>query len=412
MSIRSLLLLFFVLALSSLSSASAVDLVNNSHLILGTVIVLIIITLALMFMICEPLNMPSLKVWVKSELREVIVAGIICAVCISFFYGSTSVTAVLTGVSDYHQSALSFLGNLSERSYAGYFNAIKVNQYVTMRSGFSSSFSAGHMYAALSLVQAPYSGYSALNIILNNISNTLAINIVTLEALSVFLDFIIHSSDKLLYLAFALRFIPFTRSVGSTLIAIILGVYVLFPFALVFLSLTHSFGAPTSNPPNQVLVPTAVVPSSVFNDLSFTLPPGSSFICSEPWMRLLVANLGELGFSIPPCLLIALAGLPFGYGALFAQCFQVMTQFVYPLLTNVVLPILWSAVIIPASLMPANVAAVFNSLTSFNAAVVGLVVLTYVDLILVLMITMVGIRSISLALGGEYMIPGVQRLVS
>jgi hypothetical protein len=385
---------------------------DSFPLILGTTIVLSVIVLALLYMISEPLNNPNLRVYVKSEIREMIVAAILFVIVSGIFVASTPIISVFTQTENYQQTAHTFLQNMTNRHIVAFANLQKTSHLISMRTGFTPSVSAGVYYIALSQSGAPHSGYGAFSDYVNQAASALSVSILTLKSLDVLLTFFLTTAPSLLYLAFVFRFLPFTRQIGSTLIALLIGVYIFFPFALVFLAKTHTFdiSAPPTSP--EVIVPKAIVPSSTYDEMEFTIPPGASFVCSETWLRALVSTAGEIGFSIPPCAIYALFFLPYGYAPAFAACFQLLTQVVYPLLANVAIPAIWAAYVLPAMFIDPNVAVVFDGLRPFFSDATNLLLLVYLDMIIALIFTIVGIRSVSLALGGEYMLPGVSRFIS
>ncbi len=407
-----IVLLFLIFTFSSAYTFTSAQFLGSFPLILATVIVLSVIILAILYMISEPLSNPNLRVYVKSEIREMIVAGILFVIVSGIFSASTPVISILTGTNDYHVASHDFLQNLTNRHLVAFANLQKTNHLISMRTGFTPSVSAGVYYVAFSQSGAPHSGYGAFADYVNQAASSLSISILTLRSLDILLTFFLTTAPSLLYLAFSLRFIPFTRQIGSTLIAILIGVYIFFPFSLTFLSKTHTFdiNAPPTSP--QIIVPKAIIPSDTYEKMEFTIPPGAGFVCSEPWLRTLVSTAGEIGFSIPPCAIYALFFLPYGYAPAFVACFQLLTQVVYPLIANVLIPAIWAAYVLPAMFIDPNVAVVFDGLRPFFSDATSLLILVYVDTIVALIFTVVGIRSVSLALGGEYMMPGVSRFVS
>jgi hypothetical protein len=58
-----------------------------------------------------------------------------------------------------------------------------------------------------------------------------------------------------------------------------------------------------------------------------------------------------------------------------------------------------------------NIVDIYNVLKPFLKAVNDRIVLCYIDLILISTITYVGVKSVSSALGGEYFLAGLQRLI-
>jgi hypothetical protein len=221
------------------------------------------------------------------------------------------------------------------------------------------------------------------------------------------MDFFLQVSDKLIFVAFAFRFIPFTRQLGNTLIGFFVGVYVILPLSILIVGGMHS--ALGSGMPAPHI--------TRFSDMEFSIPTGASFICSKTYgnaIRFMLGFFGEIGFALPICIAMVIASLGFG-ASIFNWCMFLMGDIVYPLAVMGVV-IAWDVMMIGASGAlsgdySANVAAIFNALQPFLQQVNNLVVLSYVDAILIMAITYIGAKAVSTALGGEYLMPGVQRLV-
>ena len=383
----------FFMALLSLSSATILD---EAPAALGVVATMVIIILAIAYMLAQTINSQQIGAWVKQELREFIVAIILFIAIFAIVNGDTPLVAILTGTPDYKVAAEGVIEDMVGRATSAYTDLMDAYHVVGMRSGYSTNLMAGY-YVWVSTGGLPFSGYSSFMLFFGQAAGGLSNIIFIYKAVGVLLDFFLEVGDELLYLAFVFRIIPFTRQVGSTLVAFVLGAYVIFPFAVFLIGASHSI----------IDVPSPDLPHSAISSMEFYIPTGATFICGEFYVRLLVGQFGEIGFALPPCLIVAIATL----GAGFQPCWELLTKVVYPILMQILLPILWGLTIGLSTYIPPDIAGDFDKLVPFLKDINNLVVVTYVDTLLIIIITIAGVRSISVALGGEYLLPGIQRLV-
>lgn len=207
----------------------------------------------------------------------------------------------------------------------------------------------------------------------------------------------------LLPLSFVLRMIPFTRKVGSTMIALSIAAVVLFPFAVIL---------------TGELNKSITVPSPRIDDLGALDANPWSMVVVEPFceteaVRMLLGLTDPL-FSLVVCIPLLL--IPIAGPGLFAACFNLVMYLIYPLIM-LIFQVLMSVLVIiwELSLMAGGdvdyAMAVFDQVRPFLGEVNGLVLVSYLDMILIATITIVGARSLSAALGGEAYMAGIQRLI-
>ena len=384
----------FLIALLSVSSAAT--LLEQAPVALGGTVVIVIIVLAITAMLAEAINAQQLHAWVKQEYRELIVAGILFIVVMALFNVDKPIVKVLSGTDDYKEAANGTIDDMLGRATVAYKDLIDAYFVVGMRSGYSTNVMAGY-YVWVSVGGVPSSGFSSFMIFFNQAAGGLSNMLFLYTALRAMLGFCLSTMGQLIYLAFIFRVIPLTRQVGSTLIALVIGGYVIFPFAVFLLAPAHEL----------INVPAPNIDRDMIKDIEFYLPSGASLICGEWYVRLLVGMFGEIGFALPPCLLIAAVTLGTG----FQPCWEILTKVVYPIIMQIILPILWGLTMAISTFITPDLGKHFDHFAPFLRDINNLVVVSYIDAILVIIITYAGIRSISAALGGEYMLPSIQRLV-
>jgi hypothetical protein len=385
---------FFLIILLSVSSAGSI--LDDAPAALGVITIIVIVLLAIAYMLAETINNQQLLAWVKQEMRELIVAIILFVAVFALFNGDKPLISSLTGTNDYKAAAEGVIDDMIGRANVAYNDLIDAYHVVGMRSGYSTNVMAGY-YLWVSAGGMPSSGYSSFMIFFNQAAGGLANMIFLYQGVRTLLDFFLAVGGQLMYLAFILRVIPFTRQLGSTLVALVIGAYIIFPFALFMMGPFHDL----------ITMPAPNLPHSAIKNLEFYIPSGASFICGEWYVRLLVGMFGEIGFALPPCLLVAIAT----WGAGFQPCWEILTKIVYPIIMQILLPIVWGLTIGISTFVVPDIGEDFDHFVPFLHDINNLVVVSYIDAILISIITIAGVKSISVALGGEYMLPGIQRLV-
>ena len=398
---------FFIFISSSLIFAQD-SFTSIAQLSLPLVLTAMIALLAIMYALSQSLHLPQLHSWVKTEIREFIVAAILFVIVLGIINGvAGTLIQVLTGESDYQTAARAYTSDMFTRAYNANHDLIRLYHAVGMRAGFSANLAIPLFYSALTTSGAPYAGYGSFFTFLSQASNDITNMLFVYSALNVLLDFFASPNfTNLIYLAFAFRFIPFTRQLGSTLIALVLGASILFPGVIVLVATLD----------NPITIPAPLVSPAIFSGtasspgLEMTLPVGSGVICQSFGVRFLIGNFGELGFALPPCLVVLAISWITG-GSVFTACMNLLMGVVYPIVSFGI-AVGWGASIVPILFGSApNLSSIYNLLYPFLLDINHLVVVTYVEIILISILTVIGVKSISAALGGEYMLPGVQKLV-
>ena len=384
-----------VVALLLLATVSFSTFLDDLQFALPTVILIMVILLSLVFMLSRTLSMPQLQAWVKTEIRELIIAAILFIAIYGLFSGINPLVYTLTGEEDYYQAAKSVSQDMLFRGTEAYKDVMEANHYLGIISGFYATTSLSLWYAGVTSSGSPYAGFSIFMTPLSMAAQGLTNVVYIYSAISLFLDFFLDVGIKLLPLAFIFRFIPFTRKAGTTLIALVIGASILFPASVVFVGMFH----------DTIEIETPHLSKKALSDFKGDLPTLDT-LCKEPILRILFVLLGELVMTLVICLPLAAFGL-------YEPCEKWMTLLVYPLLVFIY-QLCYSLAIggFIWGLWPeSSVSAIHNSLIDFMVQVNNLVVVTYIDVILIGIITYIGTKSISSALGGEYLLPAVQKLI-
>jgi hypothetical protein len=371
------------------------------------------VVIAFLYMAATAFSNPRLLAWVKTELRELIAGVILVSVIFSSFVASNSISMALSGDESYMESAIVEIEEILTDDAQGVDRAYKdiIVSASKVRAGatYMPNLSIPLWYVILNYSTSPYSGIAPMLSSLGMGASALSNIIFIYEGLLLILKFsAVVVPSIILPLAFCARLIPFTRKIGNTLIGLSLGVMVIMPLSIILVgSINHDI----------VDYPRASLTSSQLDELDAN-PWAMVFaepFCGSDTMRTLF-GLTDVGFAAVVCLPL-LIFYPPGYPA----CLNIVQYSVYPIISNVFYIV--HAVILGIWIGWAEIGAaandglygwakdVFGILYPFLVEVNNLTLLLYVDFILIALLTVTGAKSISSALGGEWYLAGIQRLV-
>lgn len=370
---------------------------DNFFAITAPVCLIVITLLAMTYMASKALSQPQLEAWTKLELREFIVGMIVILLVISIVESANISLFYLTGYDgDLTSYAVSRLTSFANPLVSAYEDAIEASHHLTLLSGYSFSYPVSAWYFSFSFHISPYGGYSSLIVMLYHATQGLTNAILIYNAAALFVDFFSKSAIVLLPFAMALRIIPFTRQAGTTLIALCLGAYFFFPFSVFLVSKFHDVISPA----------TPIIAD--FSSMQVDIPLGFGELC-KGWAKDFASIPGEI-WGVAICAPIAIACWA-GYAACFAQCWQFVTSVMYPMVVMFG-QLGYGMMLFMANMMAdKNITEIYYVLKPFLQAVNERVVLCYIDVIVIATITYVGVKSVSSALGGEYFLAGIQRLI-
>jgi hypothetical protein len=396
--------LVFILILFSLSSAAAVDFTP----ILPVTAVVVVIFLALMRMMSTAIQSPQISAWVKTEMRELIAGVILVVIIYTFFIGSKGITSAVTGTGDYLNTSVNIIDNILTNSSIGYDRAmhdvIRAATRIRAAATYSPYLSVPLWYVGLTYSTAPMSGIGILFSPLASATQGIANIIFLYEGLALMLRFSATAVPAvLLPIALSLRLIPFTRKIGNTLISVSLAAVVLLPFSVFIVDAIHK----------TIDYPNAFLTSSEMDRLD---PGAWAMTIAEPFCENMVIrtilSLNDLLFSILVCLPLYL--IPVVGPGLYAACQPLVQNVIHPLMM-LILQVVYDAALLSWIALAregigyANEA--FDIVYPFLMQVNNLVLLGYLDAMIIGIITISGARSISVALGGEWYLGGIQRLI-
>lgn len=401
---RLLKLLLLLTLFLNLASAAPPDFTG----LIPVTILIVVIFLALMNMLGTAIASPQISAWVKAEIRELIAGAILVVIIYSLFIGSKGVTAAITGTGDYLNTSIKIIDNMLANSTNGYDRAmhdiIRAGTRVRAAATYSPYISIPLWYVGLTYSTAPMSGVGILFGTLASATQGIANIVFLYEGIQLLLRFSATAVPAvLLPISLSLRIIPFTRKIGNTLIAISLAAIVLLPFSVIIVDQMNKV----------ITYPKAFLTSSQLDKLD---PGAWAMIIAEPFCELmpvrLIMSLNDVLFSVVVCAPLLL--IPTVGGALYASCVPLVMNVIYPIIMLVLQVVYDLALISWIAFAGEGIGyadEAFDVVYPFLTEVNNLVLLGYLDAIIIAVITISGAKSISVALGGEWYLGGIQRLV-
>lgn len=389
--------LFLFLMLPVVFSVQAIDLTFTVPAIAAVVAIL----LAVSSMMATAMGNPRFEAWAKTEVREFFAAMLLIGIITGIFISSNGVSVALTGESDYVGASQAivdeWLGNFDSAFEDVFVAASRIRTAAT----YSPYMNIPLWYVSISYSTNPIGGVGILLGTLNVAAGALTNAIFIGEGIRLLIGFIRATFPTvILPLAFCLRLIPFTRKAGNTLIAIALAGLVFLPFSVMLADSLNDiidYPNPSINYSNLDANPWAMVAFEGF--------------CEVIPVRVLL-QLTDVLFALVVCLPLLLTPWTAGF---YPVCYNLVKEVIYPLI-NVVfqvggtaLLIIWEAVFAAGALDYLD--DVWGELYPFFRDVNNLVLVSYINYILIAIVTLTGARSISAALGGEWYMAGVQRLI-
>jgi len=380
-----------------LFAVDAVDL----KLAVPVVAVMVAILIAAINMLSGMLSNPQLEAWAKTELREYVAALILIAIITGAIMSSSGISVALTGNTDYIGESKTIIGGWIGQFDDSYQQIIRASTKLRIAATYAPYINLAIWYVSINYSTNPLAGVAAffgpLTLATQGLTNAIFIS-EGVRMLIAFCSVIVPNA--LLPLSFCIRLVPFTRKLGNTLIAISIAGYVFLPFSVILVKGLNG----------AIQVPDPQIDDMEELDANPWAMVGASPFCESEAMRLLWGLTDPL-FSLVVCLPFLL--IPYVGSALFAACYNIVQYVIYPLVSTLfqwvmaILLIVWEA----TSNAGEYSDAIFNQLYPFLRDLNNLVLLAYLNFITIGVITMTGARSLSAALGGEWYMAGIQRLI-
>lgn len=396
----------FLLLLFSISHATFLDFDLLRTVLLPGVALVAVTILAIVWMLSDALNMPHLKAWVRMEIREIFAAVVLVVVVYAILFSSDNLGILfgedLSGNHGIKDVAVQKVEDQIATLEVSYQDLIYATHYLGVSTATGYSFSVSYWYLSGGYFSSPYGGLKTVQLALSRGGQGLFTAMSIYMGILTFLKFFTSKAvAALIPVALSLRFLPFTRKAANSLIAVLLGVIVFFPFAVLLTDWVN----------NQVSMDAPSLDSSKFDWV--TASPIMDFvgwICGED--NFIIKNtftMTEIGWVLLIC-------PPFLAG--FMACAEAIVNGIYPAVIFFYQWIALGVFLVPLTIQEAVLLADEDYLEDMNEetfdfleAVNDYVVLAIVDCLLIVVITYGGIKAIASALGEEQYLIALQRLV-
>jgi len=357
--------------------------------------------IALAYMAAKFLQLPGLEAWTKIEFQELITSILLVVLIAGVAAAAGVFVGVISGrgVATYNSLALeaaSSLDTMQGDLQASFAHSVRVLYTLNKAVGFSYSLSMSVFFLSSTSSVAPRSGLGPLAMGMINAMNGIANAQLLIETMKMFLQFFAIAVPKyLLPAAIVLRTFSPTRKIGSTLIAVAIGAWLVYPASLLFTGEIYQqikTGAPGGFPDLSWNVP------------DMRSPPESKLLCNpaiqvfaivgeDKWVYVFCQWMLSNPFTAPAypfcSVLITLiylgivAGTPYYFSAKLRNYVgdHTVNEFFDPLF-NHGLPAMTALVVLDLSLAIAS-----------------------------MIITISMVRSISAALGGEVQLYGLAKII-
>ncbi len=405
-----LLLLFSIASAGSSVSIQPIDLT----FVVPIIALIVVIFLAAINMLATSISDPKLEAWAKTEIREFIVALILIGLIMGFFISSDGISIALTGTPDYVNHSQGILDNWLGKFDDAYAGVILAAARLRVAATFAPYINVPLWYVSISYSTNPLAGIAILLTTLTMATQGLTNAIFLVEALRMLIIYMKVIGPKILLpLAFMFRLVPFSRKTGNTLIALALAGMVLLPYSVIVADALNG-----TIPPSVMQYPhlsgsdlRSMIPEPL-SAITATVGP----LCQSAFIRVMLGLTDPL-FALIVCL--PLDFIPFVGPGLFAACYPLVQYVIYPLVTEILqlvmaaLLLVWEGAIMARDAVASTNYGmdVYDTLRPFLSNINDLVLLIYLDIIIIMTITVVGARSISAALGGDWYMAGIQRLI-
>ncbi|VVB65459.1 Uncharacterised protein [Candidatus Gugararchaeum adminiculabundum] len=192
------------------------------------------ITTALSFMFSDVLNSPELKAWAKNELNEALISGFLVISLLTLLTISSSLIQGMTGSNDHFALGREYLEFMHTRLRTLYYSMLWKDFYIGIISSMGMSVPVpepGILNIGMQL--QPLLGLMQINNALTLLLDSVAVMEVSIVAQQAILDFVRdYALLVFLPIGLTLRAFVLTRKVGSTLIAVAVAMALVYPLAL------------------------------------------------------------------------------------------------------------------------------------------------------------------------------------
>jgi hypothetical protein len=195
--------------------------------------------IAIAFAIGIGFNYKELEEWAKKEMYEIFISGVIVGSLVALVSVLFGISTNLAG-GDPLEVAHSSLGQMIYDTAGMYLAMFLYNMYIAAISSLTIGFFIpiiipGVLTIRIGSMITPEAGFSAMTLGIDTIFNLISAMLAVLLVQQVLLDFFrVVMFKYFLPLGVIMRSFSLTRVAGSTIIAVAVGAYIIYPLAIIY----------------------------------------------------------------------------------------------------------------------------------------------------------------------------------
>ncbi len=378
--------------------------------------------IGLAFMLANALNNPALEGWAKAEFGEFIIGAVTVVLVYALVKGSLASLPLLTGSTNVDQFLLQKTNDYKQGLLSDAEDMIRVSHRVAKLSSFYYTLTSG-LLLYFGKMDAPFMGIGGIRAPLMALADGIVKAIMIYEGFYMLYLFFSRLSDFLFTIGFALRIFPFTRKAGALLMAIGFAGAVIFPWAFYLSTYFHDTIV------NQMVGEGKSIHSLLTADdlykLDLQLPGWIEEICSNEWIRWLtsITEFGMWALVCPIYCTVFCASATFFFPICYAGCIPpVVGWCMAGFSTMLYLGYQYAMMLLGSTAALSAVSRIkslgFDSSLIYEIVMKKLVLpvslgtsLAIAEIVFVAGVTILSIRSLSEAFGGDLNIIGIGRLI-
>ncbi|MEM4367374.1 MAG: hypothetical protein QW035_04600 [Candidatus Anstonellales archaeon] len=395
---KTLFMLFFFISSCFAAEMPDYTLAIPAGALLGVSIV------ALAKMVGSGTNNSGVSAWANIELADLIAGAILSMVAFAVVAATPSYLSILVG-DNAIELGNSTLNDSINNIVISLDTVSKINSKLTAIGGTSFAYSyVGTVFGlGKSVYWTPAAGVYALMPPVSQAQFSLSTFLFAFLALKMMLSLIVSMVPTILLpISIFLRLIPFTKRLGSTLIALSLALYIGFPASLMFVREVNSIIAPQPALSNDI------------EKVKVDFGSGGEImesVCTSNTLRG-VLGLNEVGWGLMVCPIVCAATGP-GFAACFVSCFWQIIPRVYGIVTGINMIVFSIAIATSVNsalegLEPGNLYYVVYDMM-LNVHKIGFS--AFMDIATIAIVLFLLFRAISAAIGGEKYLSSMERLL-
>ncbi|MEW5996286.1 MAG: hypothetical protein AB1657_01690 [Candidatus Micrarchaeota archaeon] len=380
--------------------------------LIGSLVLLSVAFVALSYMVSTALQNPSAVAWSKEQLRELIAGVVVVVVVYGAVITANSLISGVTGEPDAVSLGSAALDPII-RNLEGIYGKVGEAYFaVAVQQGASLGYVVGNLgYVTYSESRMPLFGVNPLYLALSNAASQLTMQILSFQLVKVLLGYISSAVPGFfLPLGMVFRIFPFTKKLGNTLIALSLGALFMLPASLFLVKEMYGLAEmPHAERAMGIDFDERLSPWMTSGSIS-----GVRAFCENTALRL-PTELGEIFWGAVYATIMA-PTCNVGYFACWLAFFETFVFAIWPF----AMFIIQNTASILVSTAASDTSGIADEAYSATVEPIAAILLPAVSevntfsiiaVVVIAVFTFSGTKAISAALGGEYVLYGISRLV-